>query len=72
MSKISVNVEFMVGSDLTECLVEAKEKVKLWDVAYVCFKFNGVSVSVNANSDVEAGYHKVMQAMKKPMKFVVV
>ena len=48
MSKMSVNVEFLCGTDVKE----AKLKASLWDVAYVCFKFNGKSFSVSRNADV--------------------
>ena len=52
MSKMSVNVEFLCGTDVKEAIQEAKLKASLWDVAYVCFKFNGKSFSVSPNADV--------------------
>lgn len=53
MSKMSVNVEFLCGTDVKEAIQEAKLKASLWDVAYVCFKFNGKSFSVSCNADVD-------------------
>ena len=52
MSKMSVSVEFLCGTDVKEAIQEAKLKAKLWNVAYVCFKFNGKSFSVSRNADV--------------------
>ena len=52
MSKMLVNVEFLCGTDVKEAIQEAKLKASLWDVAYVCFKFNGKSFSVSRNADV--------------------
>ena len=52
MSKMSVNVEFLCGTDVKEAIQEAKLKASLWNVAYVCFKFNGKSFSVSRNADV--------------------
>lgn len=53
MSKMSVNVEFLCGTDVKEAIQEAKLKASLWNVAYVCFKFNGKSFSVSRNADVD-------------------
>lgn len=52
MSKMSVHVGFLCGTDIKEAIQEAKLKASLWDVAYVCFKFNGKSFSVSRNADV--------------------
>ena len=53
MSKMSVNVEFLCGTDVKEAIQEAKLKASLWNVAYICFKFNGKSFSVSRNADVD-------------------
>lgn len=53
MSKMSVHVEFLCGTDIKEAIQEAKLKASLWNVAYVCFKFNGKSFSVSRNADVD-------------------
>ena len=53
MSKMSVHVEFLCGTDVKEAIQEAKLKASLWNVAYVCFNFNGKSFSVSRNADVD-------------------
>jgi len=53
VSKMSVHVEFLCGTDVKEAIQEAKLKASLWNVAYVCFKFNGKSFSVSRNADVD-------------------
>ena len=52
MSKMSVHVEFLCGTEVKEAIEEAKLKASLWNVAYVCFKFNGKRFSVSRNADV--------------------
>lgn len=52
MSKITVTVEFLPGTSIADAIAEAKSKAKQWDVAYVCFKFNGKDFSIGRNADV--------------------
>lgn len=51
-SNITIKVEFLAGTEVEKAVTEAKQKAKLWQVAYVAFDFNGVSFSVGANADV--------------------
>ena len=53
MSSISINVEFLAGTPIEHAIGEAKIKASLWNVAYVCFKFNGVSMSVSQRANVD-------------------
>jgi hypothetical protein len=53
MSKITIDVEFLAGTDILSAITEAKEKALKWDVAYVCFKFNGTNFSIGRNADIE-------------------
>jgi hypothetical protein len=52
-SNITIKVEFLAGTEIEKAVTEAKQKAELWQVAYVAFKFNGVSFSIGANADVE-------------------
>ena len=52
MSKITVTVEFLPGTSIANAIAEAKSKAKQWDVAYVCFKFNGKDFSIGRNADI--------------------
>ncbi|MNR37504.1 hypothetical protein D3C85_1555260 [compost metagenome] len=70
MSNI-INVEFLAGTDIEEAVKEAKQKAFFWDVAYVCFKFNGVNMSIKQNTDVEKAVHQFHDALKNNRKFVV-
>jgi hypothetical protein len=51
-SSMTVNVEFLVGTDIADAVREAKDKAGMWGVAYVCFDFNGTKFSIGANADV--------------------
>lgn len=48
-SNMCLNVEFLAGTSLEDALVEAKDKACKFDLAYVCFDFNGCNFSVRAN-----------------------
>lgn len=65
MSNITINVEFLAGTDFTEAVEEAKQKCRQWDVALVCFKFNGVECCVSRNADVEHMHNQYLKALKK-------
>jgi len=52
MSRMSVRVEFLTATKIENAIREAKSKALIWDVAYVCFKFNDTDVSVGCNCDV--------------------
>lgn len=71
MSKITMNVEFLAGTDISEAIAEAKQKALQWDVAYVCFKFNGVSVSVSKKADLCDMREEIMAVMGSKRTFVV-
>lgn len=57
MSKLTINVDVMLGTDLIEALEDAKELARRMDVAYVCFKFNGVGCSVSQDADTTKMYY---------------
>lgn len=71
MSKMSVSVEFLAGTSIGDAITEAKQKALEWDVAYVCFKFNGVSLSVGRNTDVFKLSEEFREAIGTKMPFVV-
>ena len=52
MSKMMINVVFLPGTSIDDAIIEAKQKAKKWDVAYVCFKFNGKDFSIGRNVDI--------------------
>lgn len=70
-SNISIKVEFLAGTSITQCLDEAKEKAILWDVAYVKFDFNGVKVSCQQAFTTKYWADKVMLALGEEFKYVV-
>lgn len=73
-SNICISVEFLAGTSIEAAVEEAVEKCKLWQVAYVKFSFNGVNMSVKANTYVGHAVFKWNEAMKSKdeHKFVVV
>ena len=63
-SNIKVGVEFLAGTRIDEAISEAKAKCIEWGVAYVCFNFNGVNISISRTCIIEEAvedyFHKVM------------
>ena len=62
---MTINVEFLAGTDIKVAIAEAKEKACMWDVAYISFKFNGVDVNVQQSTDVDslvAKFHKALES----------
>jgi hypothetical protein len=57
-SNMTMKVEFLAGTDINAALVEAREKARLWDVAYVTFSFNGTSFSIGQNADIDDVYER--------------
>ena len=52
-SNITMKVEFLAGTEIKDAVEEAKKKAELWQVAYVCFTFNGTEFSIGRSADVE-------------------
>ncbi len=77
MSNMTVKVEFLAGTDIKDAIEEAHQKAVKWDVAYVCFNFNGVSVSVRPHLcfidyDIDIAKKRVMQALSSELKIVII
>lgn len=51
MSSLTLNVEVMAGTSFEESVVDARTLAERQDLAFVCYKFNGVSVSVSQHAD---------------------
>ena len=63
MSSLSINVEVLAGTSIEKAIAEAKDLAQRMDLAFVEFSFNGVSMSVSQNADVEEMSFKYGQAM---------
>lgn len=72
MSNITIDVEFLAGTSINKAISEAKQKAIQWDVAYVCFNFNGVSMSVGKNADVDEGISQWEAALGSRFKSAIV
>lgn len=69
MSNVKVNIEFLAGTSIKQAITEAKQKAILWDVAYVCFNFNGVSMSIGKNADIDEGVALWENAMESEREY---
>lgn len=72
MSRMTIDVDFLAGTSIEEAIKEAKHKALQWDVAYVCFNFNGVSMSIGKNADVQEAVEEWDNALSSQCKFAVV
>lgn len=71
MSRFTLNVEILAGTSIGDAIEEAKTKCRMFDLAYVCFKFNGVSASIGQDADVSKGVEKFEKALEEGRKFFV-
>ena len=71
MSRFTLNVEVLAGTAIGDAIEEAKAKCRMFDLAYVCFKFNGVSASIGQDADVRKGVAKFEKALKENRSFFV-
>jgi len=71
MSNFILKVEVLAGTDIADAIYEAKQKCEELDLVYVSFDFNGISMSIGRNTDVEDAVASYHQALKECKKFVV-
>lgn len=48
-----IEVTFLAGTDIIQALAEAKEKARLWKVAYVTFNFNETCFFIGPTADLK-------------------
>lgn len=71
MSRFTLHVEVLAGTSIEDAIEEAKAKCRMFDLAYVCFKFNGVSASIGQDADICKGVEKFDKALKDNRSFFV-
>lgn len=67
MSKMTMEVKFLPGTDLYQAIDEAIEKAVNMDLCYVCFNFNGAKISVGKH----AKYDRIKKEYEEGEKFIV-
>jgi len=61
MSQMTLEVDFLAGTDLAVALIEAKDKAIKLDLVYITFKFNGTEFNIGKRADLDKAadeYHK--------------
>lgn len=53
MSNMTINVEFLAGTNVRDAVTEAKQKAEELGVAYVVFNFNGVRFSIGSGCGID-------------------
>lgn len=71
MNSINIEVSIMPGTDFENAVEDAKALARQLDVAYVCFNFNGVSVSVSQWANTKKMHEEFLDALGKEHKFVI-
>lgn len=64
MSPMTINVNFLAGTDISEAVAIAKRKAEFLQVAFVCFKFNGVDCSIGATANIDDAIEQYYRAIK--------
>ena len=70
MSNMTINCEFLAGTEINQAIKEAKNKAIIFDVAYMCFSFNGVNLSIGKNCDIDKACDEYKNSFKKGVKFI--
>lgn len=65
MSNMSMEVEFLAGTDIEKAIIEAKAMARRLGLAYIIFKFNGVSCSIGATANIEVAVEEFHKARGK-------
>jgi hypothetical protein len=53
MNKMELRVSFPVGTSMVEAVEESKNKAIMLDVAYVVFDFNGITISISKDANID-------------------
>ena len=72
MSVFKLKLEVVAGADIEDAVTEAKAKCSQLNLAYVCFSFNGVSVSVGKRADPSKALQQYLDACDSGVKFIIV
>jgi len=70
-SNITIAVEFLAGTSIEDVLAEARSKAIEWNVAYIKFNFNGISVSCSKDFDVGYWAKEYMNVMKEKKTYMI-
>jgi hypothetical protein len=62
MARACMEVEFLAGTDVRDAINEAKRLAKELNLAYIKFKFNGISFSVGSTANTDRAVDKYVNA----------
>ena len=65
MSNMTLNVRFLAGTNIKEALSEAKSKALCYNLAYIRFKFNGVSFSIGQHANINRVKERYLKTKTK-------
>jgi len=72
MSKsFSIEIEFLVGTDIEKAVSEAKKFAINMDIAYTKFDFNGIKCSVSQHANLASAKDLYHQSIELKHNFVV-
>jgi len=72
MGVFKLKLESLAGTDIEDAVREAKYKCFQLNLAYVCFSFNGVSVSVGQRADPSKALQQYLEACDNSVKNITV
>lgn len=70
-SNATIELDFLAGTSIKDAVTEAKQKARMFDVAYVKFNFNGVRMSIGRDADVKQAAKDFRKQLGEENKFVV-
>ena len=64
MSKMTIKVSFLAGTDIRTAVIEAREKANMFQVNTISFNFNGIECHVKGDSNIS----KIAEIWEKTMQ----
>lgn len=72
MSNLTLQVDVLAGADIEMTIHDAAELCKKLDLAFVCFDFNGVKMSISRKANIPETVKQFNEALQsKKYKLVV-
>lgn len=73
MVMVSMEVEFGAGTAIADAVAEAKRRAIMWEVSFIKFNFNGISMSIGPGANVKNACDAFSEALRgeDALKFVV-
>ncbi len=68
---MEITVSFLAGTTIKEAVTKAKELAVKMDLKYTLFDFNGISIAIGQQANIEKAVDKFQRALTGEFKIVI-